>query len=77
MWRKVECDSCHKHFCGKCGQQPHSNQPGQNVTCEAFARWMVDNENMDESLRDYLKTTRNQKCPNCKAVAELVSGGCK
>jgi hypothetical protein len=63
MWKRVECEKCRKHFCGKCGQQPHKGQH--------------ENANIDESMKTYLKTAKVQRCPKCKSVAELVSGGCK
>lgn len=77
MWKRVECEKCRKHFCGKCGQQPHKGQHDQNITCEEYAKWQHENANIDESMKTYLKTAKVQCCPQCKSMAELVGGGCK
>ena len=73
----MECQGCYKHFCGKCGQQPHKGQTDQNITCVEYAKWQQENANVDETMTAYLKTIKVQNCPNCKAIAELEAGACK
>jgi predicted RNA-binding Zn-ribbon protein involved in translation (DUF1610 family) len=47
------------------------------VSCEGYAKWLQENSTADDSLAEYLKTAAVQKCPKCKSMAELITGGCK
>ena len=79
VWSKVTCGSksCGHSFCGKCGQAPHNNQPGEvNQTCQEYARWKEENAAGDQGLADLMKEKDWKKCPKCQSAVEKQAG-CK
>jgi hypothetical protein len=76
VWCKIVCGNCSHAFCGKCGLQPHKLQSDQDISCQALADWMEENNKSDTSLSDYMKEKQLFPCPSCRMATEH-SSGCK
>ncbi|KAI1295593.1 E3 ubiquitin-protein ligase RNF31 [Halotydeus destructor] len=74
-FRFVECSNCSTLICTDCNEQWESQH--EDVTCEQFRQWKVDNDLTRAKVELDRHLKRNGiDCPKCSFRFELSKGGC-